>query len=145
MRKLIDDSENFLLVSLVDKCFYEFLKRRIQMVSRGLLLFNRACILGVSAMTLWTLFTKKLMYISYVPKNSSFWFYVIYSSQVFLDVVALATVLGYVCFFVSVVVNIILQYRILQYELSQIKMDQNEVHTLRKLKSCIKHHAFLLR
>lgn len=146
MKTLLDDSKSFWSVNtLEEESFRSFLSKRIRVVSTGLLLFNTGCVLAVFTWTTWTVFTKTLLYICYVPNNSSFWFYVIYISQVYLWLVALLTVLGYVYFFAAVVVNIIVQYRILQYELLHIKMDENEADVTNRLRCCIEHHAFLIR
>lgn len=140
---LIDDSKHFWSINILDENFRSILTKRTQVVSKGLRFFNTGCVLAVFTWSTWTLCTKTLMYICYIPKNSNFWFYLIYSSQVFLDLVALFTVLGYVYFFSAVVVNITIQYRILQYRLNHIKM--NEIGVIRNLECCIEHHAFLIR
>lgn len=143
IKVLIHDSKRFWPINILDESSGNFLRKQTQLVSRGLLYFNIGCIVAVFTWFSWTLYTKKLMYICYVPRNTTIWFYIIYSSQVFLDIVALFTVLGYVYFFSAVVVNITIQYRILQYRLRCIEVNENSLAA--NLKCCIEYHAFLIR
>lgn len=124
---------------------FDGIVKQIRSTSLFIRLFKRLCVVVIFLMALWGMYSKKLFYLSYIPKSKAHWFYVMYTAQLLLYVVAVLHVVGYTALFIGIMTNIIIQYKILNFQLQNNNAQKNDEHLVRKIRNCIHHHSFLLR
>lgn len=142
---LIEKTAQFWRIEKATEEVFVDLVKQIQNTSLFIRLFKRLCVVVIFLMALWGIYSKKLFYLSYIPKGKSYWFYVIYGTELLLYVVAVLHVVGYTGLFIGIMTNIIIQYKILNCRLQNNDCCENDKLLVRKIQKCIQHHSFLLR
>lgn len=145
VKLLIEKTAHFWPLQKATEEVFEDLVKQMRNTSLFIRLFKRLCVVVIFLMALWGMYLKKLFYLSYIPDSKTYWFYIIYVTQLLLYVVAVLHVVGYTGLFIGIMTNIIIQYKILNCQLQNNNGCENQEFLIRKIKKCIHHHSFLIR